>query len=88
MTAILSEIFFLWFKVALEIQLESSRPSTGRSLIQCCVRILKVCIYIAIWYTTIRLTTKLTYLMTAYIYYTPNSGFTASDTWFYKNKVG
>ena len=26
--------------------------------------------------------------MTAYMYYTPNSGFTAKDVWFYKNKVG
>ena len=36
----------------------------------------------------VHLTTKLMYIMTAYMYYTPNSGFTANDASFYKNKVG
>ena len=36
--------------------------------------------------TLLHLTTKLTYLMTAY--YTPNDGFTANSASFYKNKVG
>ena len=34
-----------------------------------------------------RLTTKLMYLMSVYMYYTPNGGFTANNAPFYKNKV-
>ena len=45
-------------------------------------------IYTMLFGTQLRLTTKLTYLMTACMYYTPNGGFTAIDALFYKKKVG
>ena len=58
----------------------------GHSLIQHCVRILRAHTFITIWFaTTVRLATKLTYLMTAY--YTPNDGLTANDALFHNNKV-
>ena len=63
------------------------------SLIQHCVRILQACIYIAFWYATTpdNKTHLHMYLMTAYMYYTPNDGFTDNDhndASFYKNEVG
>ena len=80
MTALLSKTFLVWFTLAREIQLESYGPryaSVG-------VHVLQVCIYITIWYAT-TLTTKLTYLMTAY--YTSSDGFTAYDESFFKTKL-
>ena len=50
-----------------------SETSIGRSLIEQCVHMQG---------TQLHLTTKLTYLMTAYMYYTPNGGFTANDASF------
>ena len=91
MTFILSETFFVLFRVALEIQQESygSRHASVvlRYNIVHAYNILQICTYIAIC-TQLRLTTKLTYLMTIYMYYTPNGGFTVNNSSFYKNKVG
>ena len=48
---------------------------------------MQVCIFIAIWYATMP-DIKTHVLMTAYMYNTPNGGFTANDALFYKNKLG
>ena len=88
MTAILSETFFVWFRVALEIRLKSYGPRHTLVLLWYDI----VCMYTASLYihyyfgTQLHLTTKLTYIMTAY--YTPSNSFTANDALFYKNKVG
>ena len=86
LTPILLKIFFVWFRVAAEIQLESySRRHTSDIL---CYDIM--CVYCKSVYTSpfgrqLRLTTKLTYFMTAY--YTQNDGFTANDASFRTTKL-
>ena len=72
-TAILSETFFVWFRVAIEIWLESCGSRHASVVLWCDI----VCVYCKPMYTLLfgtqlRLTTKLTDLMTAY--YTPNDG--------------
>ena len=86
MTAILSETFFVWFRVAIEILTGELRPETriGRTLIQHCVRILPTPIYIPIWCTTTP-DNKLTYLMTAY--YIPNDGLLPTMHCFRRTKL-
>ena len=85
-TAILSESFFMWFRVALEIQLESYSSRHASVVLWNNI----VCIYCKPTYTSLFGTqlglTKLTYLMTAY--YTPSNSFTANNASFHKNKVG
>ena len=83
-TAILLETFFLWFKVALEIQLESYGPRHTPVIFWCDI----VCVYCKSVYTSLFglqlcLTTKLMYVMTAYImtaymYYPPNANLIGS----------
>ena len=78
----------MWFRVALGIQLESY----GSRHVWVVLRYDIVCVYCKCAYTVLfgtqlRLTTKLMYLMTAYMYYTLNGGFTANDASFYNNKV-
>ena len=88
-TAILSKTLFVWFRAVLEIQLESYSPRHTSVVLWYDI----VCVYYKSTYTLLfgmqlLLTTKLTYLMTTDMYYTPNGGFTANDASFYKNKVG
>ena len=86
-TAVLSETLFVWLRFAIEIWLESYGPRHASVILWYSI----VCVYCKPVYTSLfgaqlRLTTELTYLMTAY--YTPNDSFTANDTLFYKNKFG
>ena len=83
-TAILSDTFFVWFRVAIEIRLESY--STKHTSVVLWYNI--VCVYYSLFGTQLHvcLTTKLTYLMTAYC--TWNDTFTANDGSFYNNNVG
>ena len=95
-TAILSETLFVSFRVAWEIRLESCSPRHASvvlwyNITRISCSLIQHCVYCnplrtSLFATQLRLTTKLTYLMTAY--YTPNDGFTAKDASFYKNKVG
>ena len=90
-TSILSETFIVWFRVIPEIQLESYDPRQALVVlryIQHCARVYCKSVYTSLFGTQLCLTTKLTYLMTAYMYYTPNRGFTANNASFYKSKVG
>ena len=87
MTAILLVTFFVWFRVALEIWLESYGPRHASVILLCNI----VCIYCkptstSLFGTQLRLTTKLMYFMTAY--YTQNNSFIANNAPFYKSKVG
>ena len=89
MTAILSDTFYVWFRVALGIRLESYIYSPRHASVVLWYDIVCVyckSIYTSLFDTTLRLTIKLTYLMTAY--YTPSNGFTANDASFYNNQVG
>ena len=52
-TPLLWDTFFVWFRFALEIQLESYSPRHAHCLIWHCVCLLQVLIYIGIWYATI-----------------------------------
>ena len=84
-TAILSEAFFVWFRVALEIRLESYSSRNATVLWYNIV-----CVYCEPMYTLpfcmqLQLITKLTYCMTAY--YTPDNSLTANEAYFNKNKV-
>ena len=56
----------------------------GHSLVQLCVCMVQARTYITIFGVQISMTTKLTYLMTAY--YASSDSFTANDALFYKNK--
>ena len=85
-TAILSEIF-VWFRVAIQIRLESYSPRHTSVVLWYHI----VCIYCKPLYTSLfgtqrRLTTKLAHLMTAY--YSPNDGFTVNNASFASNKGG
>ena len=87
-TAVLSETFFVWIRAEWESRLESCGPRHASVVLWYNI----VCIYCKPVYTCtsligvqLHMTTKLTYLMTAY--YTLNNGFTANDASFYKNKV-
>ena len=87
--AILSETFFEWFRVELEIQLESYGPRQASVVFWYdIVRVYCKSVYTSLFDTQLRLTTKFPHLMTAYMYYTPNGGFSAIDASFYANKVG
>ena len=88
-TAILSETFIVWFRVARDIQLESYGSRHASVVLWYKI----VCLYCKPIHTLpfdaklhVCMTTKLTYLMTAY--YTTNNGFASNDSSFYKNKVG
>ena len=65
-----------------------SKTRIGRSLIYDIVCIYCKSVYTSLFGTQLHLTTKLTYLMNAYMYYTPNGCFTANNASFNKNKVG
>ena len=80
----------MWFRVALEIQLESYSPRHASVILfyTTLYAYTVKSVYTSLIVTQLRLTTKLTNLMTACMYYAPNGGFTASDASFYKNKVG
>ena len=86
-TATLSKTFFVWLRVAWEIWLKSYDPRHTSVVFWYNI----VCVYCKpvltlLSGTQLRMTTKLTYLKTAY--YTPNDSFTANDALFYNNKVG
>ena len=81
-TAILSETFFVRFRFAWEIWLESYGLTHASDILWyhiVCIYCKPICtVYIAIWCASIQcMTTELTYLITAY--YTPNNDFTAND---------
>ena len=85
--AVLSETFFVWFKVTQGIRLESCGPRhTFVVLWYSIMCVYCKSVYTSLFGTQLRLTTNLIYLMTAY--YIPNDSFTANDISFYKNKVG
>ena len=65
-----------------------SETHVGRSLIYNIVCVYCKSVYTSPFGMQLDLTTKFMYLMIACMYYTPNGGFTANDTLFYKNKVG
>ena len=76
-TALLLEIFFVWFRIEWEIWLENYGPRHISFIL--CYNI--VCIYCKpihrlLFGVQLQVTTKLTYFMTAY--YTPNNGFTTN----------
>ena len=79
---------FVWFRVAIEIRLESYSPRHASVVLWNDIVLTNHLEPIVYKYnsTQLHLTTKLTYVMTAY--YIPNDGFTANDASFYKNKVG
>ena len=79
----------MWFRVTLGIKLESYGPRHA-SVVLCYDIVCVYCkfVYTSLFGTQLSLTTKLTYVMTAYMYYTPNNGFPDNDVSFYKNKVG
>ena len=84
----LSETLFVWFRIALEIQLDSYGPRHVSVILSydiVCIHCWSI--YILLFGTQLHLATKLTYLMSAYMYYTLNGGFTADDASFYENKV-
>ena len=84
-TAILSKMLFMWFRVALEIQLESYNPRCASAFLWYnIVGIYCKTVHASLFGVQSRITTKLTYLMTAY--YTPYDSFTANDASFYNNK--
>ena len=67
-TTILSETFFEWFRVALEIKPESYNPRhTSVVLWYDIVCIYCKSVYTSLFGTQLHLTTKLTYVMTAYM---------------------
>ena len=77
----------VWYRVGWEIQLESYGPRHASVILW----YNSVCVYCkpihaSLFGAQLHMTTKLTYLMTAY--YAPNDGFTANDTSFCENKVG
>ena len=82
-TAILSETFFVLFRFAIEIQLESYDPRHALVVLWYDI----VCMYckpayISLFDTQLCLTTNLTYMYLITAYYTPNDGFTANDALF------
>ena len=79
-TPILLETFFVWFRVALEIQLESYGPRRVSVVLWYDILCAYIAYYTSLFGIRLRLTTKLTYLMTAY--YAPNGGFTTNDASF------
>ena len=86
-TAILSESFLVWFRVAWNIRLESYDPKHASVALWYNI----VCVYCKPVHTSLfgvqlNMTTKLMYLLTAY--YTPNNSFTANDASFNKNQFG
>ena len=87
MTATLLDKFFVGFRVALEIRLETYGPRHISVVLwynTVCVHC-KPVLYTLLFGRQLRLKTKLTYFMTAY--YTPNNNFTANNASFYHNKV-
>ena len=77
------------FRFAQEIQQESYGPTHASVILW--YDIVIVCVYCKPVYTSLfgmqlYLTTKLTYLMSAY--YIPKDGLNANDASFYKNKLG
>ena len=90
MTAILSETFFVWFRVSLEIQPESYglRRALGIVCYMTLYAYTVSSVYTLLFVTQLHLTTKLMYLMTACMYYAPKGAFTANNASFYKNKFG
>ena len=85
-TAVRSETFFLWFRVAWEIQHGQLHTQTCSAvvLIYNILCVLQAHTYIIILCTTMH-HNKVTWLMT--VLYTPNNGFNSYDVLFYKNKV-
>ena len=83
---ILSETLFGWFRFALEIQLECYGPRHALVVLwHGCVCVYCKSVYTSLFGTQLSLTTKLTYLMTAY--HTQNDGFTTSDASFLRTKL-
>ena len=87
MTALLSKTSLEWFRVTLEIRLESYGPGCTSIILWYNI----VCVYCkpvhtALFGIQLCMTKKLAYLMTAYC--TPKDGYTAIDASFYKWKVG
>ena len=81
-TSIISKTFFVWFRVALKIRLESYGSSYASVVLWYYHATLHVCIYCKTIYTALigtqlRLTTKVTGLTIGY--YTTNNGLTAND---------
>ena len=87
MTALLSNTFLVCLRVAWEFLLESY-GSKHWSVFPWYSIVYIYCkpVCRSLFGVQLRMTTKLTYLMT--IYYTPNNGFTANNVSFYKSKVG
>ena len=74
MTALVSETFFVWFRVAWEVKLESYGPRHASVILW--YNILCICcklVHTSLFGVQLCITTKLMYLMTAY--YTSNDGF-------------
>ena len=81
------ETFCLWSRVVWEIQLESYAPRQESIVLW--YKIMYVyykCMHTSLFGGQLRLTTKVTYLMSTY--YTPKEGFTGKDASFYNNNVG
>ena len=89
MTAILSKTFFVWLSCTIEFQLESYGPRhTSVDLSYDIVCVYCMSVYTSLFGTQLRLTTKLTNVVSAYMYYTPNGRSTANNELFYKSEVG
>ena len=86
-TALLSDIFLVWFRVTQTIQLGSYRQRhTSNVLLYNIACVYCKSIYKPLFCAQLRMTTILTHLMTAH--YTPKNGFTANNALFYMNTVG
>ena len=65
-----------------------SKTCVGRCLIYDIVCVYCKSVYTSLFGMQQRLTTKLTYLIIACMYYVPKGGFSANNASFYKNKIG
>ena len=83
-----TKTFFMWFRIALVIRLNSYDPRHASDVLWYNIIMWVYCkpVYTSLLGMQLCLTTKLTYFMTSY--YTSNDSFTASDASFHKNKVG